>query len=122
VPATKPTTPSTSLGPTLRRLRLDRGLTQAQLAERADLADATLSRIERGRLVPSVVLARRLADALGVEVDELLKPKKKTPAPPALRPVVARLVALTDDMTDAQVDDVRRALALMLAVGRKATR
>ena len=86
------------------------------------MADATISRIERGRLVPSIELAQRLADALDVSVDELLKPKKKPSAPSTHRPAVARLVALVVDLPDAQVDDVRRAVALLLAVGRRTAR
>ena len=59
----------------LRVLRLNRGLTQAQLAERAGVSEFTVIRLERGqgkRPYPST--RRKLADALGVEiaaVDEL---------------------------------------------------
>ena len=59
----------------LRVLRLNRGLTQAQLAERAGVSEFTVIRLERGqgkRPYPST--RQKLADALGVEiaaVDEL---------------------------------------------------
>jgi len=51
----------------LRRAREHRALTQAELAERAGVMPATISRLENGqqRAYPSTV--RKLAKALGVE-------------------------------------------------------
>jgi transcriptional regulator with XRE-family HTH domain len=107
-----------SIGTTLRRLRVAAGQTQAQLAERATMADATISRIERGRLMPSVDLAQRLAAALDVSVGELLEgavPAKAT----AVRPSVAKLVAVVRELDDGAVDDVTKAVRLLIAVGRR---
>ena len=53
----------------VRRAMAD--LTQAQLAERAGITRASVNAIEGGRMVPSVVLALRLAAALETTVDEL---------------------------------------------------
>jgi transcriptional regulator with XRE-family HTH domain len=47
-------------------------LTQAQLAERIDVATETISRVERGATVPSVASLARIAGALGCEPYELL--------------------------------------------------
>ena len=102
----------------LRRLRQAAGLTQAQVAEAADVADATLSRIERGRFLPSQDLLVRLADAIGATAAELVKtggPVRK----PALRTSEARLLALARELDDAQVDDLVRGVKLLLAVGRR---
>jgi len=106
------------VGPNLRRLRLAAGLTQAEVAERAGVADATLSRIERGRLVPSVALAGKLADALGTTVDALLERPTKKRQKPELRRCDRQLLALVRDLSDAQVDDVTRGLRLILRAGR----
>jgi transcriptional regulator with XRE-family HTH domain len=103
----------------LRRLRQEAGLTQAQLASAADLADATVSRIERGRLTPSVALAQRLAKALAVPVDALLGPAPSEPSKAKLRPSVARLVAVVRDLDDGQVDDVTRGLKLIMGAARR---
>ena len=46
-------------------------LTQAELAGLADITRASVNAIEGGRMVPSVVLALRLATALGVTVEAL---------------------------------------------------
>lgn len=54
-----------SLGERLHALRTKRGLTITQLAELAGVPVSTISKIERGRLGPSLVNAIRLAHALG---------------------------------------------------------
>lgn len=107
------------VGPRLRQLRIEAGLTQAQLAERAGVADATLSRIERNRLNPSVRLAGALARALGAKMDALFERSEKAGKKPALRPSEARLLAIVHDFDDAGVDDVTKAVKLLLQVGRR---
>ena len=112
------------IGPNVRRFRIEAGMTQAELAAAADLADATVSRIERNRMVPSVKLAERIARSLGggVTVDRLFGPPKKREEAPKIRPSVARLVALVRSLDDGVVDDIARALRLLLAAGRRSAR
>ena len=109
------------IGQNVRKLRLAAGLTQATLAERTGIADATLSRIERNRLTPSLRLAGQLAEALGVAVDTLMGPVRKLPKA-KVRRSEARLLAVVRDLDDAQVDDVTKAVKLILAVGRRSAR
>lgn len=47
------------------------GLSQAQLAERAHLARVTVGALERGENVPQLGTAQRLAEVLGVEIEDL---------------------------------------------------
>ena len=56
---------------TLRVQRAMRDLTQADLAELAGITRVSVNAIEGGRMVPSVLLALKLARALGVSVDDL---------------------------------------------------
>jgi transcriptional regulator with XRE-family HTH domain len=56
----------------VRAARVDRGLSQRDLAEQAEIADKYLSRIEVGAATPSVLVAFRIARAMGVRVDDLL--------------------------------------------------
>jgi putative transcriptional regulator len=56
---------------TLRVQRALRDLTQADLAERAGITRASVNAIEGGRMIPSVLLALKLARALGVAVDDV---------------------------------------------------
>jgi putative transcriptional regulator len=58
---------------TLRVQRAMRKLTQADLAERAGITRASVNAIEGGRMTPSILLALKLAAALGVPVDELFR-------------------------------------------------
>jgi putative transcriptional regulator len=48
-------------------------LTQAGLADLAGITRVSVNAIEGGRMVPSVLLALKLAGALGVTVDELFR-------------------------------------------------
>ena len=49
-------------------LREQHGLTQAQLAERAGMDQADISRIERGSTSPTARVLQRIADALDADV------------------------------------------------------
>jgi transcriptional regulator with XRE-family HTH domain len=110
-----------NIGANVRRLRVAAGLTQGQLAERADMADATISRVERGRLEPSSTLISKLAGALRVKVDDLLGTPKEA-SKPRYRPSVSKLVATVEDLDDGAVDDVTKAVRLMLGIGRRSGR
>jgi transcriptional regulator with XRE-family HTH domain len=55
----------------LWKLRVNQGLTQRQLARKAGISNATLSKIEHGRSTRPPTL-KKLADVLGVEPVDLL--------------------------------------------------
>ena len=59
-------------GATIRALREQKGLTQAQLAERLFVSDKTVSKWENGKGYPDIVLLESIAEALGASVAELL--------------------------------------------------
>ena len=59
-------------GGAIRRLREERGLTQAKLAERLDVSAKAVSKWETGKGFPDISLLEPLAGALGVSVMELL--------------------------------------------------
>ena len=62
-------------GKTNLRMKAARALqgdmTQAELAEKCGVNTATILYIEKGTKVPSVTLARKIADALGTTIDKL---------------------------------------------------
>lgn len=60
--------------PNLRRLRLAKGMTQAQLAEAAGIARLTYRKIESGESIPKVSTLQKIAGALGVKLQDLLVP------------------------------------------------
>ena len=61
-----------SVGPRLRALRQEAGLTLAQLAERTDVSVSTLSRLESGHRRPTLELLLPLTRAFQVPLDELV--------------------------------------------------
>ena len=61
-----------ALGQALRKLRTERGWSQAELALRVDMDRTYLSLIELGRSSPSVRMLMRLCAALDVQAADLL--------------------------------------------------
>lgn len=64
--------PGLMVARTLRELRERRGLTQAELGAKAEIAGASVSHFETGQRQPSLESLVKLADALEVTVDTLL--------------------------------------------------
>jgi transcriptional regulator with XRE-family HTH domain len=56
----------------LIRLRTDAGMTQAQLAEKLNYSDKSVSKWERGEALPDVIVVKTMADLFGVTVDFML--------------------------------------------------
>lgn len=56
----------------LREIRKLRGMTQTELAQAARIHRVTIAKYEAGKCVPSVDRAERLANALGVSLNELI--------------------------------------------------
>jgi transcriptional regulator with XRE-family HTH domain len=61
------------IGDNVRYWRARRALTQSQLAEAAGLTLSTVNRIERGIAKPHPTTIHKLAVALGVGVEEILR-------------------------------------------------
>lgn len=59
-------------GAVIRRLREDKKMTQAELAERICVSDKAISKWETGRGYPDITLLEPLANALGISTIELL--------------------------------------------------
>ena len=87
----------------LRRLRLDRFLSQGELARRAGLHAVTLTRLEAGTTAPSTRSVRGLAEALGVEPRELASPDEVVELRRVLKD--ARPAPRIGDRRDARHDD-----------------
>jgi putative transcriptional regulator len=63
----------------VEELRLERGLTRQQLAEKVGVHYQTIGYLERGEYSPSLILAFQIAKALDAEIPEVfsIKPFKK---------------------------------------------
>ena len=83
-----------AVGSSIARLRRERGMTQAELAERINYSDKAVSKWERGESLPDVLTLLNLAQQLGTDLNTLTGTMPETaeaepkPAPeiPAERP------------------------------------
>lgn len=66
----------------LRRLRVERGLSQENLAVDAEIDRTYVSRLERNMENPTVTVLERLAMALGVEITDLFAKIDPSAPPP----------------------------------------
>jgi putative transcriptional regulator len=58
----------------IRRLRFERGeMTQQALADACSVTRQTILALEAGKYAPSLELAFRIADALGVRIEEVFQ-------------------------------------------------
>lgn len=60
------------------RLRIARGLTQAQLAELVGTKQPSIARLESGAMLPSISFLRKVAAALDAQVEVNLVPRHQT--------------------------------------------
>lgn len=61
------------VGLNLQALRRDRSLTQEELSGRSGVHQTYLSGLEHGKRNPTVAVLEKLADALGVDIEDLLR-------------------------------------------------
>ena len=64
---------SKKLGTNIRRLRIEKGFNQKEFCKKLGLDAAYLSNIENGNMNPTVSTVEKIARALGVPSDELMK-------------------------------------------------
>jgi transcriptional regulator with XRE-family HTH domain len=92
---------ASTIGAAARAARMRLELTQADVAERIDVATEVYGRLERGGMLPSVQTLLKLCQELSISSDELLgltphapSPRSTTeaPAPPSERPEIRRLL------------------------------
>jgi transcriptional regulator with XRE-family HTH domain len=104
---------ATTIGASARVARGRMELTQADVAERIDVATEVYGRLERGGMLPSVQTLLKLCHELHVSADELLglsaqnggTPARASEAPPPTpeRPEVRRLLRSVRQLDPAQV-------------------
>jgi len=85
------------IGKHLRELREAKAFSQGDLEKRTGLLRSYISRVEAGHTAPSRPTLERLADALGVEPQELLRQEHGArPKHPARRPRVPSGARMND--------------------------
>ncbi len=61
------------LGKNIRKLRLERTLTQGGLSKKVGVDTPYLSNVENGNKNPTLATIEKIAKALGVSIEELMK-------------------------------------------------
>ncbi len=55
----------------IKKTRLEKGISQHELAQILNISVSYLNKVERGNRIPSLMLAVRIANVLDISVDEL---------------------------------------------------
>ena len=66
----------------LKAIRINRRMTQARLAEITGISRININRYENQEINPGLESVIKIARALGVTVDELIRPEPDTPEAP----------------------------------------
>ena len=61
-----------SIGEKIREIRISKGMTQKELAAKLDTTQQNLAQYENGKRNPKLMTIQKIADALNVELDELM--------------------------------------------------
>lgn len=57
----------------IRSMRVSKGLTQEQLAQKLSVKRTTVSMWENNKSLPNIIVLKKIADALDCKVDDLIK-------------------------------------------------
>ena len=104
-----------TIGSHVYRLRKQRGWTQAQLAEKLDLTNETISRVEGGKLGISLNLLERMLAVFGISAGEFMGgASKPSPSGRSQNLDLHKIVSLLEARAPDEIRRVRRALEILL--------
>lgn len=66
---------SAKLGKNLKRIRTEKGITQGDIVRTLGVSRSFVSNIENGKTNPTLATIAKLAKALGVNIEELMRGK-----------------------------------------------
>lgn len=66
-----------SFGEALRRIRIEKGISQQKLADMINVERSTITNWENGRRLPDATLISKLSECLGVDVNRLIQAPNK---------------------------------------------
>ncbi len=61
------------VGLNVQRHRREKGLSQEELADRASIHQTYLSGVERGKRNPTISVLQRIAEALGADIEDMVR-------------------------------------------------
>jgi len=100
-----------TIGERIKNLRISAGLTQEELAQRIGVKKQNISRYENGRVEPNIRTAKKIADALGVTIEEMAVGVSVLP-PLTLTPDETQLVTDYRSLTRPGQEYIRQTMAM----------
>lgn len=97
------------IGANIARLRKQKRMTQAELAERLNYSDKAVSKWERAESMPDVLTLMQLAEQFGTDVNELLTDPSAPAAPKAPEPVPEKPAAKKEKTLPSPSEMIRSA-------------
>ena len=104
-------------GRRLREYRLDKGMTQARLAEKGGLSLDMIGRLERGQAAPSFKTIGKLCEILAVPPEALFGGRSRYEISPSEQD--ARLREICDMLTELSSDELRWIKSVITVVLRR---
>ena len=62
-----------NIGENVRRIRIEKEMTQEELAEKVNVSHPTICRLETGVKIPSVMLCFEISKVLGCSIGDIIK-------------------------------------------------
>lgn len=117
-------TSSSTPGQRVATLRQKQGLTQRQLADRADISPTFISDIENDKRNVSSTVLLKIADALGTSLDYLMRgePKESGNPPSSPRSIPPELEAAAEENGWSYADTVDLLEAKQMVLARRSSR
>ena len=84
-------------GQVMRRMRKEHNMTQEQLAEKVGVDPNSISRIERGRLIPALSTLIDICNALGTGADSILAAYITADTPIRWTPLAKKLESMEQE-------------------------
>ena len=92
-----------SLGDNLKRMRIDRGMTQGDLSNKSGVGLGQISKIERNKADPTASTIYKLMGALDCSADRLLLDKEKSGLTAVLKEQFERIAGLPEGDQEALI-------------------
>ena len=87
-------------GQAIQRIRKERGMTQEDLADKSGITSNTVSRIERGLLIPALPTLIDICNALETSADSILAAYVTVDTPIRWFPLAQKLYGIDSDKQD----------------------
>jgi transcriptional regulator with XRE-family HTH domain len=99
----------------LKKFRMEKEMTQGQLAQRLGIHANHISRYERGESSPSAEVLKQFAEALDVSTDQLLFGDRKSYALDSIKDLeLIKMVKRLEDLDEKQKETVKDLIACYL--------